>query len=340
MTKIELLLSNPKDESDQYAIFMDILDSSLSKKWVTELKRILQTDVYLEKNFCFVGFPNSSRNIEYVCQRANHFIEQINNYKAPGAWEDGYRIDLKLTAEEISKPQVQERILNEMHHHFEILMGQVWNHADFFMQASNEIRYAIRQINNLCHEIEHLVRAIVRENKEENTPATLVSFLNAPRIEMTDEDYDSFVVDRGFGYVFMHYCQAGKTHWEAFIDNDEHIDDQNISGLRYYSAEFDIEWGDDYSNFPWWNDKIKNFPQWLKKNDCNPDDKKLSLGWALIAKIPREQFGDLKISEIHSLLGRYLNLYKISVIEDDDKKVSRTFGMPLSDAEQIAVLFD
>jgi len=128
-------------------------------------------------------------------------------------------------------------------------------------------------------------------------------------------------LERNFGQLNMHYCQTGKTHWEAFNDNDEEIFPENISGLRFYSAEFDIDlgpfWTDKDLDSEWWKEKKSAFRNWLVKNHFDPEDPKLSLGTLKIGQIDLEQFESKNHADIIRKLSAYLNIHKITIIDDD-----------------------
>jgi len=67
---------------------------------------------------------------------------------------------------------------------------------------------------------------------------------------LTDEHRQGFLTngyDRVFGGVYMHWTQIGKTLFEVF--RDEHAPEltatvcEAITELKYFSGEFDVEWG-------------------------------------------------------------------------------------------------
>ena len=46
---------------------------------------------------------------------------------------------------------------NLLHRYFEELQGTAWDISKYYKQADMKTKYAIRQLNNLCHEIESWV---------------------------------------------------------------------------------------------------------------------------------------------------------------------------------------
>ena len=70
-SKITITLRNPLDHNDllEYHIIPD--DHQLAKDWIVALKKILNDKKLIEKNFCFLGFPSTSRSIDYLCDQLN-----------------------------------------------------------------------------------------------------------------------------------------------------------------------------------------------------------------------------------------------------------------------------
>ena len=297
----------------------------IARKWFIALQDVLKNKLMLEKNFCWVGFPDNPRQLSYLCKSLNYYIQKVNDYSDRGGWKKPYSISERYFPENVLlNGDVNQELMNSIHHHFEVLQGQVWNISPWFLEANDEVRYAIRQLNNLCHEIEILIKAKQTQNvdPERVSPASIISFLNCPRFDLAREDYEHFSLDRGFGKVFMHYCQTGKIHWEAFVDNDKEIDRSNINGLRYYSGEFNIEWGPTYHDgFDWWVQKKENYRQWLRNNNYDPNDKFLSHGWLEIGQVDAtplfEKAGSTKISAVHKLLANYLDINRIEALDGD-----------------------
>jgi hypothetical protein len=60
----------------------------LAQDWVAALKQLLVDNKYLEKNFCFLGFPNTPRNLEYLCEQLNQAVHQINIFNQSKIWQN------------------------------------------------------------------------------------------------------------------------------------------------------------------------------------------------------------------------------------------------------------
>lgn len=97
-----------------------------------------------------------------------------------------------------------------------------------------------------------------------------------------------------------------------------------ITQLKYYSGEFDVEWGKDtvYGDpeTPWYTEQIDKFNNWLIKNNKDPDDPNLSNGYLEIGQIDfKKDFGTDDKFKIWDVLSNHLDIYAVEV--DGVKKV-------------------
>ena len=119
----------------------------------------------------------------------------------------------------------------------------------------------------------------------------------------------------------MHWTQIGKTLFEVFRDeNAPELTDticEAITELKYYSGEFDVEWGKDVvygGDRTWHNTLIDNFNEWLHKNKRDPADINLSLGYLPLGQIAiRESFGTTSEFDVWNILSNHLDIYKIEI---------------------------
>jgi len=307
-----------------------ILDNPLAHDWKHALKELLINKNRIEKGFCFHGFPNTPRDLDYLCNELNTHIQTINNdpidyviedYFTPDTvrFNDGYPLGewmLGLT--------IKHLIMNRLHNHFEILQGTVGKISPLYNEAQEKTKRAIQQLNLLCHEVESLVlsqRKAIR-SPEWIRPSQITSFKNAPRYKLTDEHRKLFVqngYDRKFGYVYMHWAQIGKTLFEVWRDEEapeltKTVCDA-ITQLEYYSGEFDIEFGRDvrYGQHEWHTGEIDRFKSWILQNNLSYTDPKLSLGYLPIAKIDYSGTPE----DLWNTIGNHFDVYKIAV---DDKE--------------------
>ena len=320
---VKVTLRNPLDYTDQISYDIQVFDNPLSRDWYTALKKILINGNLLEKNYCFLGFPNTARNMIYLCQELNLAVDKINEFF------DDYKITENYSPDTLTVGlDPNQELLNILHNHFERLQGTVKNLSLYYKRADYETKYAIRQLNNICHEIESLIlsqRKLVTL-PEWVRPTQITTFLQCKRYTLTDEHRRLFVqngYNRQFGHVYMHWTQIGKTLFEVFRDEGAPKLDSTIceaiTQLQYYSGEFDIEWGKDIiydDNAPWHTKEQDEFTQWLVNNNINSKDPNLSLGYLPIGKIDLiKSFGTEDQFEIRKMLSDHLDIYKIQVDE-------------------------
>jgi hypothetical protein len=341
-SKVTVTLRNPLDHSDllEYYIIPD--DHQLARDWVSALKKLLQNGNLLEKNYCFLGFPNTSRTLEYLCNELNLSIKQINLFNKTGIWDNPYVIEEYFTPDVVrfglEYPigwdesnlglSIKHDVMNRLHNHFERLQGTVWELSDYYKLADYETKYAIRQLNIICHEIESL---LLSQRKNATTPewirpSQITTFLHADRYQLTNEHRSGFICnryDRKFGQVYMHWTQIGKTLFEVFRDEGAPKLDatvcEAITHLEYYSGEFDIEWGRDIvygGPFPWHNEEQDKFANWLLENGYDINDSRLSLGYLPIGQVDlQKSFGTDDPMIVWDQLSKHLDILSIEVDE-------------------------
>jgi hypothetical protein len=345
-----MTLRNPLNEQETRDVFIIPKDAPIGRKWIEKLTHCLNNDLKVEKNYCWVGWPDSPRNLEYLTAQLRGFVATINGYnEAPHClWSEPYYITEIYTAETVitNDYDVNHDLFNKLHHHFEVLQGQVWNISEWFLNADNETRYAIRQLNNLCHEMEILIKQIRSKNRwpQSMNPAAIIAFINGPREELELEDHDHFTMQRGAGRVFLGYCQIGKIHWEAFIDGDSDIHDTGISGLKYVSGEITIDFGAGTDKSENHQKRVGDYAKWLEDHGLSIDDKSLAHGWLHVATIDLTEFEGKSPVEVEQFFSKYLDIYKIAVLKDDVVVAESTYdyhwNKPGFEDAQKADLFD
>ena len=315
------------------AYHIQIYDTPLGRRWITALQDNINKQRVLEKNFCFLGFADSERDLRYLVQEVNKNITQINSYEFDPLYE---RIELfsqdDFQYSERNGFRLKHDACNLLHRHFEELQGTAWKLSDYYKQADYKTKYAIRQLNNLCHEIESWVLSYRKKIYEPEwmRPSQITTFLNAPRYDLQDEDYELFKHNRyrrELGGVYLHWSQVGKTLYEVFRDEGGVKMDEatcsEINHQKYYSGEFDIEWGQtiDEDTFDWKQEEMDGYRAWLKLNGYDWEDPKLALGYIKIGQVDLQRtFGtDATFKEVHDALSNNLNITSIKTI------ASRTF---------------
>lgn len=325
MNKVTVTLQNPLDKADTIDYIINVYDTPMGNKWHEALQDILKRNLYLEKNFCFLGFPDTPRDINFICDELNRACEQINKF-----FGDEYYIDEVYTPAFIQQEDLSpnQPAMNLLHNRFEHLQGTVWGLSDWYKRADYDTKFAIRQLNNLCHEAESLMLSQRKKATapEWIRPSQITTFLNSPRYDFPEDlktTFNESRFDRRFGEVYLHWTQIGKTLYEVYrdekgVDIDQATCDA-ITHLRYYSGEFDIEWAQDVvfnGPHPWHTKEMAGFRDWLGRNGFDTTDVQINYGYHPVGQVDlMGSFGTTECSEVWEILSKYLD---IQVIECSD----------------------
>jgi hypothetical protein len=300
-------------------VYIDVADNSLSRKWLAALNDIIQNDLHLEKNYCWLGWTESARTAEYLCTQINRSIQAIN------ASALDYRIaDFFSPATVIqSNLDINHDRMNQLHRYFEDLQGTAGAMSAHYDAADDATRWHIRQLNLLCHELECLVLSMrkVVQAPEWRRPSQLMCWLQAPRYELEAADLELFgieTINRKMGGVYVGVNKAvGKHHWEVFQDEgrDSRVAELQTTGLRTQSqaaGDFDIEWARDPGAYHWQIKQLAEFREWLTRNGFDPDDPSLTIGHPCIGQVDLQRsFGTGDYQAIWSQLSAKLDVYQI-----------------------------
>ena len=336
---VKIVLGDEHSEVDYTIVPMD---NELAQDWVAALDTILEQQLHLNKTFCWLGFPKHPRNLEYLCNKLNSVIYKINTYNWKLHGLENYHIEEWFTPDvvryglEYHVPadfeykdynnvltyQVKHDVMNRLHNHFEQLQGTVEHPSEYFVRAPHMSR-VVGQLNTICHEIEQLIlgqrQALLIP--EWLRPSQITSFTGAARHVLTSEHRKLFAengYDRKFAHVYMHWAQIGKTLFEVWRDEHAPVLDattcEAITHLKYYSGEFDVEWGRDivHGKFDWFDNQMTEFETWLTKNNLDPADTNLSLGYLPIGSIDTQaSFGVSEPAQVWDILSNHLNIKRI-----------------------------
>tara|TARA_Y100001938_G_scaffold125688_1_gene176890 strand:- start:579 stop:1706 length:1128 start_codon:yes stop_codon:yes gene_type:complete len=329
---------------DGKKVSIDVYDTPLGKRFIEALKDNLVKKRILEKNFCFLGWADSKRNLSYLCEELNKNIRQLNSFNFDPPYEnihpfvpDDFQYSRTLPIgnapdgdyKKTPGLRLKHDACNLLHRYFEELQGTAWKLSEYYKQADHETKYAIRQLNNICHEIESWVEAYRKKFIEPEwiRPSQITTFLNAPRYDLHENDYELFKqnrYDRELGGVYLHWSQVGKTLYEVY--RDEHAPNMTdalcsaINHQKYYSGEFDIEWGatitEDTNDFK--KSEMDGYRKWLKDNKYDWEDPKLSLGYAKIGQVNLEtSFDNRPFTDIYDEMKKHLNINSITIKNKD-----------------------
>jgi hypothetical protein len=303
-------------------VYIDVYNNSLSCRWLDALTDLVKNQYHLEKNYCWLGWIESKRTVEYICGEINRSINAINQANL------GYQIQCpEYTVESVIQPDldINHDRMNWLHRYFEDLQGTAGAMSKYYTAADDTTRWHIRQLNLLCHELESLVLGMRKavQAPEWRRPSQLMCWLQAPRFSLEPNDYELFGVDtinRQLGGVYLGVNKAvGKAHWEVFNDEggNSRINELTTTSLKSQTlaaGDFDIEWARDPGAFKWQQKKLSEFRTWLIQNGFDPEDKTLTIGHPKVAQVNLlKSFGTSDYEKIWAQLAQHLNVYKIQV---------------------------
>lgn len=319
-------------------VYVDVHNNSLSRKWLVALNDLLKNNYHLEKNYCWFGFADGPRNGPFLLEQINATIAHINSA------ELGYTItdyfDMNNSVDNMGG--VNHDHFNQLHRYFEDLQGVNGAISPYYTQANVRTRWHIRQLNLLCHEFESWQLSARKKvtAPEWQRPSQLMCWLNAPRFELDEQDYELFgieTINRSLGGVYVGVNKAiGKHHWEVFQDEgrDSRIHELTTSTLRSQTlaaGDFDIEWAKDPGAFHWQIQQLADFREWLINNGFDPEDPSLTIGHPQVGQVDLlRSFGTEDYREIWAQLNTHLN---VTAVETTDACAKYVYNW--SDADYI-----
>jgi hypothetical protein len=325
MNKVTVTLQNPLNKTDTIDYVINAYDTPMGALWFAALQDVVRNNFYLEKNFCFLGFPDTPRDIPFICDELNKACEQINKF-----FDGAYYIDEVYTPTFIQQADLSpnQPAMNLLHNRFEILQGTVDSLSGWYKKADYDTKFAIRQLNNLCHEAESLMLSQRKKATQPEwvRPSQITTFLNCPRYEFPEQHkttFDETRFDRKFGEVYLHWTQIGKTLFEVYRD-EQGVDIDSatcdaITHLRFYSGEFDIEWAQDVvydGPHPWHTREMAGFREWLGRNGFDLDNTEYNFGYHPIGQVDlAHSFGTTDYTKVWETLSTHLDI--LSIQTDD-----------------------
>lgn len=310
------LLDQIELDLEDLTVYIDVADNSLSRKWLAALNSVIAQGLHLEKNYCFMGWAEGERNGAMLIEQINNTITAINAADMGYYINDHFALNTVLDGDR----RLRHDRFNRLHRYFEDLQGTASAISPYYRAATPAVRWHIRQLNLLCHEFESwaLSWRKLHTAPEWMRPSQLMCWLNAPRFELTEEDYELFGIDtinRSLGGVYVGVNKAvGKHHWEVFNDEgrDSRISELTTTTLAAQTlacADFDIEWANDPGAYEWQIKQLKEFREWLTANGFDPADKTLTIGHPQVAQVDLQRtFGTEDYRVIWGLLNTRLNV--------------------------------
>lgn len=352
--KYFIVVRDDSGVEDDWKIVFNVEDKKTAALWrqanienfLSDTEPYRNSERLLNKKFLFKGLTKNiledefpKRNFEIMCDEMNLCIGIINEYLNPLGYP---HIDLNFTKDNILSDDGRD-LLNQIHHHFEVLTGQIWSPSEWLVKIIpdnyNSIRglaikivWAILEINHICHEIE---AALSNSTTSEfiglaypvQTHRGDQTNTHAKTYEMGIEHYKEYEKKHlEWGTIFPFYSQRGKTPIEAFHDGDNYIDDNNITAERFINGETNISFrgADKFTDPPKSSiDQLhedSGFYDWLRKNGKDPNDPTLAIGFCRMAEIDYDFHGIVDTSEKNKFmekLKKYNNIVEVGYADND-----------------------
>ena len=316
------------DGDNTFTMYWNVNNKHISKFWKkTLLSNYIGDNNHtnyapLDKRYMNRGFPNTkeqqwSRSIQHICDELNDAINILNTRLV-----EYPLITQHFTPERVWDEEVFRDDFNQLHHHFEKLIGQTWSMSDLYKDhMDNQMRWATHCLNNACHEIELYVIGVT--SPEESFGWTGLSFNTfswdgVQRKQKIVYDYeDKHINDwqnQGikWGSLVPYYSQLGKTLREVFEDGDEYIDDGNISQHCLMTGEVQICLtgpGTEYSLYS--HDKQSGFVKWLEDRGLDYNDPRVGAGDAIMGTPALELFPDVSWQALDDIIKKCDNITAI-----------------------------
>lgn len=298
MYQLSLTMAHYQNPDDIVDIRWNIHDTPVGLLWLKIFKESLTNSGHPFPRF--TGFLYGPKNMAYLTKVLNKCIDIINKdgryhikEKADGNWDQDFS--------------------NAIHHHFEVLVGTVEKPTEFMIKSSPEVFHAALGLNHLTHDMECLERAQERVEKYPDTyfSGLIMEMLDAKRYSFPDFVYDAFTLDSEFGAIHLHYSQIGKTWWEVFLDEDEHIFPEAIEPHFALSGGFDAYFGS-YSPDKNTRDRFNKF---LIEHGQDPENKKLCLGSCPVGSL--DNANSKSPEEWRKLIGEHCNIIDVRLLKDE-----------------------
>ena len=319
-----------------FTMYWNINDKHISQFWKkTLISNYIGIDnqtsyALLDKRFMNKGFPKTkdqpwSRNVQQICDELNDAIEVINTRLT-----DFPTITQHFTPERCWTPDLFRDDFNQLHHHFEVLIGQTWSVSKWYEIMDNHTRWATHCLNNACHEIESYVHAISPGHGDfESYGWTGISYNSfcwdgvkrKERIKYYYEDKHSNDWGKSgilWGALVPYYAQTGKTLREVFEDGDEYIDETGISQHCIMVGEVQICLTGPGNELDLYRmDEESGFIKWLEDKGYDYNDPKTGVGDAVMGMPAFELFPDDSWQSLDIIIKECDNITAVGFVDSD-----------------------
>lgn len=279
-------------------------NNSAVEQWLDRFIYELESGSMLKKEHIFMS--HSPLTIEQMISQINKTLDEISEYDFVSNQHPDYPV--------YKQPEITERLyiddflegpnnpkMNLIHNYFPMLAGPAHRTSSYMYAASPKIRIKICRLNLEVHELHTLLQ---KNNNHEGMHLN-ISWQRAPKnLKSLSVDFNEiFTKFITFGDVLLGYPQVGKTHFEAFIEEDDELDPEHVEPIKFLSGDMLLHLSSDITQ-----DVIQKFDNWLIEKKLNPNDKSLRLGFAKLGKVM-----NVDINLVKNKLHNYNDIDQISV---------------------------
>lgn len=273
-----------KKQLEPFQLQWRLRDHSLAERFAKALHIACDREYktgYMYKRERFYNFPNGYFTRERVISLLQEHIATINA-AYPGLVD--HPVHQNMTQED----------MNKLHTYFEVHRGPLLNPSTYYKDGTSEVKYAFDEVNLLIHRFEDCEFAD-SENPEGNPRFVAAFGLDGEimRYPLEDQDYQLFDLDEPYGCLRLNYCEVGKHLMDVFNDKDHEIGDEAIKPLRYYSADFFVDFNPNASAEASRN-YLNALYEWWDENQ----EKLSALGFTKYD--PKNAVGNIKLADLET----------------------------------------
>lgn len=323
---ITLRLRNSRnDEVPPLNIKIKLDDNDAVQSWYQRFKHELKTNAFLRKEHVFMG--ESTLDTEEMIKKVNSTLDHISKFdfvaEQWSRWQDFVRADqTNVINQPLTKnPNISERLsiedfadgndnerMNVVHNYFPLLSGPADKTTAHLYVAPPDVQASICRLNLEVHELHTTLQ---NDEQADFNMHVNVSWQRAPKkLPVLPESFDDlFTKYTKFGDVLLGYPQIGKTHIEAYAEEDEELEDEHVEPIKYLSGDMLIKFStDQHKNW------VEEFDNWLRKQGLDPEDKKGRYGYAKLGTVV-----DVDLDFVQKeISGKYDDIDRIIVIDEEE----------------------
>tara|TARA_B100000287_G_scaffold199238_1_gene188217 strand:+ start:1662 stop:2669 length:1008 start_codon:yes stop_codon:yes gene_type:complete len=316
---ITLRLRNSRDKRiKNLDMVLELNDHPAVNEWYRRFKFELDSKSHLDKTHLFLGQSVLSK--QELVDNINTTLDTIADYDFVANSTEFYPV--------YKNPDIPERLvledledghnnakMNIIHNYFPTLVGPYDKTTNWMYVATEEIRECMCRLNEEVHEL----HTVLQHEKDDFLSLHISISWHRDADKLTplpDEFNELFTKEVKKGDVLLGYPQIGKTHIEAWTEEDEELEDEHVDCIEKLSGDLLIKLSPDMT-YPF----LQGFDDWLVENGLDPNDENLRLGWAVMGRI----------KDVQSLTKERMSKYDdVDLITISDEDGIKSYDYPYS----------